>query len=63
MQRTKTDSTTNRLRSNSNLTSGSQLEDEEVVHPVESRARSAMLPPVLVRVMRRIQEERRLTAT
>lgn len=49
MQRTRTDSTANRLRSNSNLTSGSLLDDDEVVHPVEPRARTAMLPPVLVR--------------
>jgi hypothetical protein len=48
MQRTRTDSTANRLRSNSNLTSASQLEEEEVVHAVEPRARTAMLPPVLV---------------
>jgi WD40 repeat protein len=48
MQRTRTDSTANRLRSNSNLTSGSLLDDEEVVHAVEPRARTAMLPPVLV---------------
>ena len=38
----------NRLRSNSNLTSGSMLDEEEVVHRVEPRARTAMLPPVLV---------------
>jgi WD40 repeat protein len=48
MQRTRTDSTANRVRSNSNLTSGSLLDDEEVVHAVEPRARTAMLPPVLV---------------
>lgn len=49
MQRTRTDTSTNRLRSNSNLTSGSQVdEEEEVVHPVEPRARTAMLPPVMV---------------
>jgi hypothetical protein len=48
MQRTRTDSTANRLRSNSNLTSDSLLDDEEIVHPVEPRARTAMLPPVLV---------------
>jgi hypothetical protein len=48
MQRTRTDSSANRLRSNSNLTSGSMLDEEEVVHPVEPRARTAMLPPVLV---------------
>ena len=54
MQRTRTDSSANRMRSNSNLTAGS-FEDEgdegdsyEVVHPVEARARTAMLPPVLV---------------
>jgi hypothetical protein len=48
MQRTQTGSSGNRLRSNSNLTSGSMVEEEEVVHPVEPRARTAMLPPVLV---------------
>ncbi|RAQ99468.1 catabolite repression protein creC [Stemphylium lycopersici] len=47
MQRTQTGSSVNRLRSNSNLTSGSMSEEEEVVHPVEPRARTAMLPPVL----------------
>jgi hypothetical protein len=47
MQRTRTDSTANRLRSNSNLTSGS-VDEDEVVHPVEPRARAAMLPPVFV---------------
>lgn len=26
------------------------LDEEEIVHPVEPRARTAMLPPVLVRV-------------
>jgi hypothetical protein len=59
MQRTRTDSSANRMRSNSNLTSGS-FEDEgdegdsyEVVHPVEARARTAMLPPVLVSSGRR----------
>jgi hypothetical protein len=39
------------MRSNSNLTSGSfddDDDDEDVVHPVEARARTAMLPPVLV---------------
>lgn len=51
MQRTRTDGSASRLRSNSNLTSGSLLDDEEgeVVHPVEPRARTAMLPPVLVK--------------
>ncbi|KAI8931507.1 hypothetical protein NX059_011169 [Plenodomus lindquistii] len=48
MQRTRTEGSVNRLRSNSNLTSGSLLDDEEVVHSVEPRARTAMLPPVLV---------------
>lgn len=50
MQRTRTDSSANRLRSNSNLTSGSLLDEDQVVHPVEPRARTAMLPPVLVSV-------------
>ncbi|CAI9626330.1 unnamed protein product [Alternaria burnsii] len=49
MQRTQTGSSVNRLRSNSNLTSGSMLDEEEVVHPVEPRARTAMLPPVLAK--------------
>lgn len=48
IQRTRTDSSAGRMRSNSNLTSGSVLDDEEIVHPVEPRARTAMLPPVLV---------------
>ena len=48
MQRTRTDGSNTRLRSNSNLTSGSILDEEEVVHPVEPRARTAMLPPVMV---------------
>lgn len=48
MQRSQTGSSINRLRSNSNLTSGSLSEEDEVVHPVEPRARTAMLPPVLV---------------
>ena len=48
MQRSPTGSSINRLRSNSNVTSGSMSDDEEVVHPVEPRARTAMLPPVLV---------------
>ncbi|CAO2658315.1 Nn.00g060380.m01.CDS01 [Neocucurbitaria sp. VM-36] len=50
MQRTRTDSSVNRLRSNSNLTSGSLVDEEEVVHAVESRARTAMLPPVLTSI-------------
>lgn len=48
MQRSRTEGSTTRLRSNSNLTSGSVLDEEEVVHPVEPRARTAMLPPVMV---------------
>lgn len=48
MQRSRTDGSTTRLRSNSNLTSGSLLDEEEIVHPVEPRARTAMLPPVMV---------------
>ncbi|KAF9728917.1 hypothetical protein PMIN02_008434 [Paraphaeosphaeria minitans] len=50
MQRTRTDGSNTRLRSNSNLTSGSMLdEEEEVVHGVEARARTAMLPPVMAK--------------
>lgn len=49
IQRTRTDSSAGRVRSNSNLTSGSVLDDEEIVHPVEPRARTAMLPPVLTK--------------
>jgi hypothetical protein len=48
MQRSRTDGSTTRLRSNSNLTSGSLLDDEEVVHPLEPRASTAFLPPVMV---------------
>ena len=36
-----------RYRSNSNLTNGS-VEDDDVIHPLEPRARTAMLPPVMV---------------
>lgn len=53
MQRTRTDGSNTRLRSNSNLTSGSLLDEEEVVHPVEPRARTAMLPPVMVSQLNR----------
>ncbi|KAJ4299086.1 hypothetical protein N0V90_004330 [Kalmusia sp. IMI 367209] len=49
MQRTRTDGSNTRLRSNSNLTSGSMVDDEEVVHPVEPRARTAILPPVMAK--------------
>ncbi|CAI6331806.1 unnamed protein product [Periconia digitata] len=50
MQRTRTEGSASRLRSNSNLTSGSLLDDDgEVVHPVEPRARTAMLPPVMAK--------------
>ncbi|KAF1969341.1 WD40 repeat-like protein [Bimuria novae-zelandiae CBS 107.79] len=49
MQRTRTDGSATRLRSNSNLTSGSIVDEEEVVHPVEPRARTAMLPPVMTK--------------
>ncbi|KAF2439680.1 catabolite repression protein creC [Karstenula rhodostoma CBS 690.94] len=49
MQRTRTDGSNTRLRSNSNLTSGSTLDEEEVVHEVEPRARTAMLPPVMAK--------------
>jgi hypothetical protein len=47
MQRSRTEGSTGRLRSNSNLTLAS--EEEEIVHPVEPRARTPMLPPVMVR--------------
>ncbi|KZM24151.1 hypothetical protein ST47_g4683 [Ascochyta rabiei] len=49
MQRTRTDSSAGRMRSNSNLSSGSALDDDEIVHAVEPRARTAMLPPVLAK--------------
>lgn len=49
MQRTRTDGSNTRLRSNSNLTSGSMVDEEEVVHEVEPRARTAMLPPVMAK--------------
>ena len=48
IQRTRADGSTSRLRSNSNLTSAS-LAGEDVIHPVEPRACTAMLPPVMVR--------------
>lgn len=49
--RTRADSSTTRLRSDSNLTSGSADggDEQEVVHPVEPRARTAMLPPVMAK--------------
>lgn len=46
IQRTRTDGSTSRLRSNSNLTPAS-LAGEDVIHPVEPRACTAMLPPVM----------------
>jgi hypothetical protein len=48
IQRTRTDGSTSRLRSNSNLTFAS-LAEEDIIHPVEPRACTAMLPPVMVR--------------
>ncbi len=50
LQRADTQNTTgtNRLRSNSNLSSTEPEEDKLFPHPVEPRARTAMLPPVLV---------------
>ncbi|KAF9632855.1 hypothetical protein BFW01_g3718 [Lasiodiplodia theobromae] len=48
--RTRPDSSTTRLRSDSNLTTGSaDGGGEQVVHPVEPRARTAMLPPVMAK--------------
>ncbi|KAF2713509.1 catabolite repression protein creC [Pleomassaria siparia CBS 279.74] len=49
VQRSRTEGSTTRLRSNSNLTTGSVLDEEEVVHAVEPRARTAMLPPVMAK--------------
>ncbi|KAF2098270.1 WD40 repeat-like protein [Rhizodiscina lignyota] len=46
--RNRGDSSATRLRSNSNLSTRS-LEVDEVVHPVEPRARTAMLPPVMAK--------------
>lgn len=46
--RAESQATTARLRSNSNLTSNS-IDDEDLIeHPVESRTRTAELPPVMV---------------
>ncbi|KAF2123257.1 catabolite repression protein creC [Lophiotrema nucula] len=50
MQRSRTESSVTRLRSNSNLTTAS-VDDEEVVHPVEPRARTAILPPVMAKTV------------
>ncbi|KAH0545203.1 hypothetical protein FGG08_000657 [Glutinoglossum americanum] len=48
IQRTRTESqATNRLRSNSNVTSTSGEDEQVVNHPVESRALTAVLPPVM----------------
>ncbi|KAL2353488.1 WD40-repeat-containing domain protein [Cryomyces antarcticus] len=46
MQRKESRSTVTRLRSNSSLTADSE-DRNEVMHPVEPRAQTAMLPPVL----------------
>ncbi|KAI9869243.1 MAG: hypothetical protein M1813_000031 [Trichoglossum hirsutum] len=47
-QRTRTESqATDRLRSNSNVTSASGEDEPMINHPVESRARTAVLPPVM----------------
>ncbi|KAF2729441.1 catabolite repression protein creC [Polyplosphaeria fusca] len=54
MQRSRTESSVTRLRSNSNLTTASVGVDEdevEVVHPLEPRARTAMLPPVMAKAV------------
>lgn len=61
MQRSQTGGggSVNRLRSNSNLTSGSLSEDEDVVHAVEPRARTAMLPPVLVSLVVVVKPQQR----
>lgn len=39
---------TSRLRSNSSLTSNSVNDEDLIEHPVESRTRTAELPPVMV---------------
>lgn len=49
MQRSRTDGSTSRLRSNSNLTMAS--EEEEIFHSVEPRARTPMLPPVMAKAV------------
>lgn len=43
---------TSRLRSNSNLTSNSVEDEDSIEHPVESRTRTAELPPVMVSAIR-----------
>lgn len=43
---------TSRLRSNSNLTSNSTDAEDLIEHPVESRTRTAELPPVMVSIKR-----------
>ncbi|KAF2472563.1 WD40 repeat-like protein [Lindgomyces ingoldianus] len=48
MQKSRADGSTTRLRSNSNLTTAS-LDEDEIVHPVEPRARTAILPPVMAK--------------
>lgn len=49
MQRSQTNGSVSRLRSNSNLTTATTVDEEEIVHPVESRARTSMLPPVMAK--------------
>ncbi|KAF2837654.1 WD40 repeat-like protein [Patellaria atrata CBS 101060] len=48
--RNRAESSTSRLRSNSNL-SATTVEKEEIIHAVEPRARTAMLPPVLAKTV------------
>ncbi|KAF1999247.1 putative WD40 repeat protein CreC [Amniculicola lignicola CBS 123094] len=54
MQRTRTESSATRLRSNSNLTTATEaaeVDEDEIVHPVEPRARTPMLPPVMAKTV------------
>jgi hypothetical protein len=47
--RNRSDAEANRLRSDSNLSNGS-APYEDIVHPVQPRNRTAILPPVMVRL-------------
>jgi len=48
LQRAETSNSGSRLRSNSNLSTGEEAYDNSIVHEVEPRATTAMLPPVMV---------------
>ncbi|KAJ9165592.1 WD40 repeat-like protein [Coniochaeta hoffmannii] len=53
LQRAETQNTSaSRVRSDSNLSSGGEVEEEKLFpHPVEPRSRTAMLPPVLSKIV------------